>query len=239
MLRAPGPDPDVQRLAEPQLRERRGHVLGQRRELDVAERVDVDGLGGEAPRADVRAWPLQAQEPTRVDGAPELLDAHAVGEMGRRRGEDVATVERARDVGQAVAGVLQEVRPGDAAQARRGRHEQAVVRAHEVVAARGLDGDALALGADARVHDRDVRADGQVRDGAPEEQGAIADGEPVDVVGEVHDDGSGADARDHGAHDARRGVAQPEVAREADEGSAPAGLGTGGRRRRDRVPIRP
>ena len=57
--------------------------------------------------------------------------------MGRRRREDVATVERAADGRQTVGGLLQNMRRYDAPEPLGGRQEQPVVRSDEVVATTG------------------------------------------------------------------------------------------------------
>ena len=69
---------------------------------------------------------VDAHERRRVDCRPELRDRHAGREMRGRRREDVARVEGARDLGQAVARVGQLVRGVDA-ELVGGEHEQAVV----------------------------------------------------------------------------------------------------------------
>ena len=181
--------------------------------------------------------PVQGQQAARVHGSTQLTDGHPAGQVRGRRREDVPPVEGAGDLRQAEARILQEVRARDAAEACRGRHEQTVVRPHEGVAAQRLDSDAQAGRAHTRIHHGDVGPDGQVGHRAPEKQGAVTDGEAVDPVGQVDDDGRGADAGDHGPHDAGRGVAQAEVAEQADEGPVESGRGPRGGGRGDGVRV--
>ena len=70
---------------------------------------------------------LEPDERVRVDRRAELADLHAAGEMRRRRREQVAAVERARDRLERVGRVRELVRLGDPGPLGR-RQQQAVVR---------------------------------------------------------------------------------------------------------------
>ncbi len=106
--------------------------------------------------------------------------------------------------------------PPDAPEPLGRRHEQAVVRADEDIAAGDLDGDAESLGADARIDDRDVRADRQPGQAVPERQRAGADVEGGYVGGQVDDRGLRRDGQDDAAADGSRNGS--EVGGHADEG---------------------
>ena len=215
-----------------QPRQRRREVVDQRRELDVAEGVEVDRLRAQDTGSDVRPGPLQVEQSTRVHSATQVLDVDARGEVRTGWGEQVATVERAAHVRQRVVRLLEQVRRGDAAETRGRGHEQSVVRPHEVVTASCLQGHTLTRRADARVDHGHVGPDGQVGRGAPEQQRSVADGELVDVMRDIHDMGLGTDAGHDRSHDAGRRVARPEVAEQAHERrSRAAGRGGVGRGR--------
>ena len=69
------------------------------------------------------------------------------------------------------------------------------------LAARRLERNSAPGRADARVHHRDMRADGQERHGAPQHQRAVANVVLVDLMGDVDDQRLGRDAQDHAAAD--------------------------------------
>ena len=68
------------------------------------------------------------------------------------------------------------------------------------------------------IHDDDVDADRQPRDGGPEQVGAVADRVLPDAVADVDDLGVAGDREHHAAAD-RRGGFRAEVGEEADDGS--------------------
>ena len=115
-------------------------------------------------------------------------------------------------------GILEDAGLGGAAEDLRGRHEEAVVRPDEDVAAGDPDGDRQASRPDTRVHDRDVDPDRQPRHRRPEEVGALEDRELPDAVADVDDLGVRGDREHHAATD-RRGEIRPEVGEEADDRS--------------------
>ena len=165
--------------------------------------------------------PVEHPQRPRIEGRTHELQGHTHGEVRRRGREDVSAVERGADDRQPVLGALELVDPHDATQARRGGQQDAVVGAHEVVAAGRLHGHGPSLGADTRVDHGHMRADRQVRRRGPQQQGRVTDPVLVDVVADVHDGGIRGDAQDHGTHDARRRVAGAEVGEQRDQRREP------------------
>jgi hypothetical protein len=60
-------------------------------QLHVAERIDVDDYAPHGPGLDDRLGDRRGYEVTRIERRADGLERHTRGEMGRRRGEDVAT----------------------------------------------------------------------------------------------------------------------------------------------------
>ena len=202
-----------------QVPERRAQVAGLRAKLQVAERVHVQDRGHQRPGADFRRGPGQPDQAVDGEFRAQRREGHAGRQVGRGGGEDVAPVERARDDRQAMGGGRQQPRVDDPAEPLRRGQQQAVVRADQDVATVDPHGDRPPLRPHARVDHRHVGPDRQVRRSAPQEKGAVADLVLGHVVRDVDHVRLRRDAQDDGPHDARRRVAQAEVAEEADEGS--------------------
>ena len=208
-------------------------IRRQRGQLHVAERVEVDDLGAQDAREDLRLRPVEHDQRSRVETRAQVLQRQAHGQVCGGGREQVAAVEAGADDRQPVLRAGQQLHPRDAAQAARGGQQDAVVGAHEEVAAGRLDGDRAALGAHPRVHDRDVRPARQVGRRAPQQQRAVPDAELVHLVADVDDQRLGGDAQHDRVHDARGRIARAEVREHAHDGTRIGSDRPGSRRGRD------
>jgi hypothetical protein len=119
-------------------------------EIEVAERVDRDHhhLQAIVERLGRTGDSLRGPSGRSPDPTPRW---HARRQVPGGRGEDIASVEGRGHHREAIVGRLERMDPPDAPEPLGRRHEQAVVRADEDIAAGDLDGDAESLGADARI----------------------------------------------------------------------------------------
>ena len=130
-------------------------------------------------------------------------------------GEHVAAVERRRRGLEPVLGRADLDRLGDAAEALRGRQQQAVVRPdQDAVLLGGAQRDGAPLGADPGVDDREVDARREVGQRTPQHERAGADVVARDAVRDVDDPRVGRGPRDHAVAHADEVVVVAVVAEE-------------------------
>ena len=95
--------------------------------------------------------------------------------------------------------------------------EEPVVGAHEAVPV-GTEGQGRPGRADAGIHNGEVRGAGRkARPGAAEQVGAGPDVARRDGVGDVDEDGSGAEAEQHALHFSHVGIRGAEVGEQRDQ----------------------
>ena len=187
-------------------------------EPEVAEAVDVEH-GRDAARrpATVGAGQVEAHERRRVDLVAEIVEVRAGREMRGDRREEVARVERPRDVLEVVARVRQAARRLDAV-AVGGEHQQAVVGPDEDAArrpsgSRRRGGSLPTPGIDDREMDAPA-AGTEPRERARARPACTACGAIPCVTSMIC--ASRRDPLHHAAADADEVVLQPEVGQERD-----------------------
>ena len=150
-----------------------------------------------------------------IDLGAEVDQGHAVAEMGRGRGEDVASRERRAGRLELVLGVRQLDRAFGTAGHRHRRCQETVVGSdHHAGTAGDLDRDRTAVGADARIDDREHDTRWHVADAPRERECSGANVVRRDLMGEVDDFDVWRDVADHGLHDADELVAIAVVGQE-------------------------
>src|SRR3954454_23574707 len=154
-------------------------------ESGIPEAVDEGDRGVEPTLVDARRGEAQPDELSPGNRGPDLVEGDARRQVPGDRAEDVAAVEGRRGVRQPEVAVLEESRFRHTPDAVDRRHQEAVVRTDEHVAAAGPDRDRPSVRADSGVDDSDVDPDGQKRDRGPEEEGAVTDRVLPDAVAEV------------------------------------------------------
>ena len=105
-------------------------VVAREVEGDVAETVNVEHRRVDPLVREARLGEIESDERVGVERRPELLQRHAVREVRRRRGEEVAAVERPRDALERIGRVGELSHVGDP-RALGGGKQKPVVRADE------------------------------------------------------------------------------------------------------------
>src|SRR5258706_6664042 len=92
----------LESVARPDRSDRRLQVAPKAGQLDVAERVHVDDRAAQGARLDDRVGDRRRDELARIERPAELVERGPGREMGRRGGEDVATVKARADLWQSM-----------------------------------------------------------------------------------------------------------------------------------------
>ena len=126
------------------------------------------------PSPYLRLRQLEPHELLRVDRRAEVAERDAAREVRGGRGEEVAAVERARDVLERVAGFASSCASATPPRVG-GGHEQAVVRADVEPSLGVTERERAATAADSRIDDGEVHADRHVRERVGEHERALQD----------------------------------------------------------------
>jgi hypothetical protein len=172
----------------------------------VAEICERPSSGSGTPTRELRG----------IEGRPKLHELDARGEMRGGGREDIAGVERVRDVRQAVALGRQLVRRIDAELVGDER-QQPVVGADEHAAVVRPQCDRAAVAAHSRIDHREVHAGRHVRGRVPENERALQHRLGRDPVRDVDHPRVRGDAGDHAVAGPDEIVLEPEIGHEGDD----------------------
>ena len=168
--------------------ERGGQLIGPAGQAQIPEAVHVGHLGLDRALASSRSHRRQPDQRRERELRPDIGERRVAGrQMSGRWREDVPTVKgRAYDWPPEVR--IRQLTCLDRSTQRVGsRQQESVVRPDEDVASFRAKSDRPAVGADARVDDADMDADGQVGEGCAEDERSVANRVLPDRVADVDD----------------------------------------------------
>ena len=186
-------------------------------QLHVAEAVDPEHRAPDPGGADLGLRQVEARQGVGRDRWAELRELDSKGKMCGGRGEEIASVERARDRLERVLRVHELVRLGDPAELLRGRDQQAVVGPHVQPTLTIAQRQRAARAPDPGIDDGEVYAGRHERQRVRERQRALENSLRCDAVRDVDDLRVRGDAFHHTVAGADEVVLQSEIRQERNE----------------------